>query len=75
VQPFHLYAGPVSCRVGAAYRNLCDVDRRDLPSQAGQPDGVSPFSTADVKCLARLEAGKFGDERAVGLTAPHLFGF
>ncbi len=74
VQPLHLYVGPVSRRAGATYCNLCDVDRRDLPSEAGQPDGVSPFSTADVKCPARPEAGKFRHERTVGLTAPHLVG-
>ena len=56
VQPFHLDVDPICCRSSAAQGNLRDIDRRDLPPEAGQPDCICPFTATDVECGTRFKA-------------------
>jgi len=74
VHPRHLDMGLVGGGGGALQRHAGNVDRTDLPSSASQPYGVGTFTAPHVEGRARFEIAHFGDEGAVGLTAPDLLG-
>ena len=73
IDPLHMSTNLLGGSGGALQCNRGDFERGDLPTSAGQPDGVGSFAAADVEGSTRLEVTYFSDQRFVGLTAPYLF--
>src|ERR1700722_6287695 len=69
--PVNPGASPFGCLPRPADRHIGDVDGGNRPATASQPDRVGTLAAADVKGLARGEAGDFGDKPPIRAPAPY----